>query len=271
MSGQMEKIPDLATLLDRHREEIATTWAELVHRLPDSRYRERPLAELCASTRRGLEAIIEALTTGSHAALEDYLTDVSLIRLQMGFNIAEVTGALLLCKDAALPLIWRTYPPGTAATQEAISRLDACLRWIVSHFAGLYAAEASRHLREEQERTALMLETAQAASGSLELDEVLHRVARGLASAVGVRHCGIYLVDEEKGLLIPTEGADPASLGPGVAETFLKRPTWPSTPEPAGRRCTCVTSPLIPPLVGGRGTVYPRRRARLRPAEHPPR
>ena len=137
-------------LLDRHREEIATTWAELVHRLPDSQYRERPLEELCASTMRGLGAIIEALTTGSYAALEDYLTSVSLIRLQMGFNIAEVTEALLLCKDAALPLIWRTCPPGAAAAQESINRLDTCLRWIVGRFAGLYAAEASRHLREEQ-------------------------------------------------------------------------------------------------------------------------
>jgi len=228
MIGQAERVPNLATLLDRHREEIVAVWAELVHRLPDSQYRERPLEELRASTMRGLGAIIEALTTGSYASLDEYLTGVSLTRLQMGFDIAEVTEALLLCKDATLPLIWRTCPPGSATAQESISRLDACLRWMVGRFTELYAAEASRHLREEQKRTALMLETVQAASGSMELDEVLRRVARGLASAVGVRHCGIYLVDEGSGLLIPAEGANPGSLRDGFRRVFAGRPLAPA-------------------------------------------
>jgi len=52
---------------------------------------------------------------------------------------------------------------------------------------------------------------------------VLKRVARGLASAVGVRHCGIYLVDEERGLLVPAEGANPDALGPEVARSFRSR------------------------------------------------
>lgn len=36
----------LILILQTHREEIATAWAEMVHRLPDSHYRERPLEEL---------------------------------------------------------------------------------------------------------------------------------------------------------------------------------------------------------------------------------
>jgi len=71
---------------------------------------------------RGLGAIIEALTTGSYAALETYLTDVRLTRLRMGFNSAEVIEALLLCKDAALPIIWRAYPSGSATAQELTPR-----------------------------------------------------------------------------------------------------------------------------------------------------
>jgi len=49
MTRQGERAPNLATLLDRDREEIATTWAEIAYQLPDSRYRERPLEELQAS------------------------------------------------------------------------------------------------------------------------------------------------------------------------------------------------------------------------------
>jgi signal transduction histidine kinase len=206
MTRQAERAPDLTALLDRHREEITAVWAEMAHQLPDSHYREHPLEELCASAMRGLGAIIEALTTGSYAALETYLTDVSLTRLQMSFDITEVIQALLLCKDATLPIIWRSYPSDSAMAQESITQLDTCLRWIVGRFSELYAAETGRHLREQQERTALMLEIAQTASGTLELDEVLRCVARGIATAAGVRHCGFYLVDEEQGLLVPRVG-----------------------------------------------------------------
>jgi len=38
MTRQTEMVPDLVTLLDQHREEIATIWAEMVHRLLDSHY-----------------------------------------------------------------------------------------------------------------------------------------------------------------------------------------------------------------------------------------
>ena len=65
-----------------------------------------------------------------------------------------------------------------------------------------------------------LLEVVRAASGSLELDEVLRRVAQGLASAVGVRHCGIYVMDDERGLLVPAQGADSDSLGPEFAAAF---------------------------------------------------
>lgn len=82
-----------------------------------------------------------------------------------------------------------------------------------------------------EERTwelATLLEVAKEASGSLDLHEVLGRVARGLASAVGMRHCGIYLVDEERKLLMPIEGADSGSLTPTAAAAFRSRPLDPA-------------------------------------------
>jgi hypothetical protein len=48
MTRQAEMVPDLVALLDRHWEEIATTWTEMVYRLLDSHYREQPLEELRA-------------------------------------------------------------------------------------------------------------------------------------------------------------------------------------------------------------------------------
>lgn len=112
-----------------------------------------------------------------------------------------------------------------------------------THFNGLVVDITEQKRAEEElqrahqllekrveERTwelATLLEAVKEASGSLELSEVLRSVARGLASAVGVRHCGIYLVDEERYLMMPVEGADSDSLGPKAA-AFRIRPLDPS-------------------------------------------
>ena len=82
-----------------------------------------------------------------------------------------------------------------------------------------------KRVKERTREISTLLEIVQAASGSLELDKVLRQVANGLADAVGVRYCGIYLVDEERGLLVPTQGrADPVGLGPQFAEAYAARP-----------------------------------------------
>jgi signal transduction histidine kinase len=203
MARQSEDALELAAVLEQNRQEIGASWAERVHRLPDSHYRELSAEELRDSTVRGLGAMVEALNTGSYAALETYLTDVSLTRLQMGFDSGEVIEALLLCKDAALPVIRRIHPPDSGAAWALTTPLDACLRWVVKRFSDLYAAEAGRLLQEQHERTAMMLDAAQTASSSLELDEVLRRVGWGVARAAGVPHCGFFLVDEGQGIYEP--------------------------------------------------------------------
>ncbi len=224
MAEQIVQDLSLPGLLDRHRKTIATTWAELVRGLPDSHYRERPLDELHVSTMRALGAIAQALRTGSYAALESYLADVSLVRLDMGFDIGEVIEALLMCKDAALPVMWEAYRPDSRRAANAITQLDTCLRRMIGRFGQLYAAAMNRSLQEQQHRTTLMLEAAQAASSSLDLDEVLRQVAIGIAAAVGVPHCGIYLMDETSGLLTPSEGrTDLADLGADFEQAFRTR------------------------------------------------
>ncbi|MDI3340265.1 MAG: GAF domain-containing sensor histidine kinase [Sphaerobacter sp.] len=69
------------------------------------------------------------------------------------------------------------------------------------------ALENARLFHEEHERSralALMLATTRAAGSSLVLDEVLERLAEGLAEAAGVSNCAIYLLDEDGQTLMPT-------------------------------------------------------------------
>jgi len=202
MTGQIQKAPDLAALLHRHQDEIATTWAEMAQRLPGTPYREHPFEKVRSWLSRGVQAIAETLSTGSYQPTEDHLRDISLTRLQLGFDIAEVIEGLLLFKEAALPLIRRTYPTGSTKAYEAVACLDAYLRFMLGRFGHLYAQMMTRHLQAQQERTALILETVETVSSSLKLDQVLQRIAEKGSAILGLG-CNLYLWDEEQKVLIP--------------------------------------------------------------------
>jgi signal transduction histidine kinase len=204
---QAPKFPELAALLERHLAEIARNSAEISQRLPDSHYLERPVAELQASAEAGLGGVISALTTGSYAVLDNYLSDVSLTRLSQGFDIGEVIESILLWKEAAFPFIWSEFPPHSEETHKALSLMDACLRYAMGWFGREYAGRMRRHLEEQQRRTTLILRAVQMASGSLEVDQVLERVAQGMVTALGVRHCGVYMLDAERNILVPRIGS----------------------------------------------------------------
>jgi hypothetical protein len=100
MTRQAPKVPHLAALLSRHQDDIATTWAEMAHELPGTRYAEHSVAEIRSWLAHGVAAAVETLSTGSYRATEEHLRALSRTRLQMGFDISEVTEGLLLLKKA---------------------------------------------------------------------------------------------------------------------------------------------------------------------------
>ena len=72
--------------------------------------------------------------------------------------------------------------------------------------------QLNAELRTSQEQTALMLHSVQMASGSLELNQVLERIAEMLASATGMPHCGIYLMDDDQNVLVRHAGTKSLSV-----------------------------------------------------------
>jgi PAS domain S-box-containing protein len=152
MIRQMPKVPLLAALLDRHQEEIATTWAEMARSLRGSQYAEHSPTEIRSCLSRGVAAAVKTLSTGFYEATEAHLEDISRTRSQMGFDISEMTEALLLLKEAAIPVIQRAYPAGSAEIHEAIAALETYLRITVGRFGHLYAEAMKRELKESEER-----------------------------------------------------------------------------------------------------------------------
>ena len=203
---RIRKSEELAALLSLHQEEIAAAWAGAVHDLPDTQYNQRPLDGLRSSAARGVGAFVETLATGLHQAIEAYLVDVSLMRLEMGFDISEVVEALLLFRKAALPIVRQAHPAGSTEFDEADEHLHTCLRYAVGRLAYLYAEAANRDLQTQHERTALILDVAAAANTSLNLDQVLQRVVEKSTETFGLG-CTLYLWDPEQGVLVPQIGA----------------------------------------------------------------
>ena len=152
MTRRAPQLPSLSVLLDRHRFEIASTWAELARNLPGSHYAEQALAETRACLLDGVGAAAETLSTGSYEATEAHLDDISRTRSHMDFDISEIMEALLLLKEAALPFMQETWPEGSTELKDAIVALETYLRFAAGRFGHLYAQAMQTELKESEER-----------------------------------------------------------------------------------------------------------------------
>jgi len=152
MIRQRQAESGLATILRHHQEEIAIAWAEKVRNLPDTRYGEHSAPEIRSWLSPGIAAAVEALMTGSYEATDVHLRNVSLICMQMGFDISEVTEGLLVFREVALPVIQQACRTGPAQVDEAMTALDAYLRSVVGRFVHVYAEAMETELRKSEER-----------------------------------------------------------------------------------------------------------------------
>ena len=152
MNQQTEPALRLVSLLDAYRHDIISAWIDMIRALPDCHYCQQPASEVRAWLTDDWAVIAKALKTGRLDELENHLAELSLARLSLGFDIGEVTQALLLCKEAALPFIRRAARDAGMDADAALLQLDVCLRYAVGCFARRYAVGMNRNLREQQQR-----------------------------------------------------------------------------------------------------------------------
>ncbi len=217
----------LAALLKQHQQEITQAWIEAIHHVPEPHCCEQSLVEIHSCVACGFDAVVAALTTGSRAAVSAYLTDACFSRVQMGFDVRAVIWALLLCRKAVLSILWGVHAADSTTAQTFVTQIDVVLCWMLSDLTELYTASEHRTLQEQRARAALVSDMVRIASSSLELDEVLSHVADGIATAVGVQHCGFFLVDEEQGTITPKlDVAVPAVRSAASRQNSLST-SWP--------------------------------------------
>ena len=198
--GERDQVgSELAVLLKQHQQEIATAWAEMVRGLPGSFCADLAPEQVRSLTLRGVGAIVQSLETGSPNVLDEYLSDFCPAGRKAAPCASAAAEALLLCKDAAVPYIRNACGADTGAAWDVVFQLDDCLRGMVGRLNTICTAEMRRQVADETARVQTLLDMAQTASSTLELDEVVGRVATGIVAALGVDGCTFNLVDEEQG------------------------------------------------------------------------
>lgn len=205
----LQAYPSLVEILKDHQDDIVAIWGVMLHELPNSHYNQVSMDTLTRQLRNDLKNITNYLDTGHNEILDAFLSSLSQERFNMGFRLQDVMQGILIAKEAILPIIWKAYPPGSYEKHDAIATLDGILRRMVGRFSELYNNEFFASSQKQQRRTAMMLESIQNAGSSLELPQVMSRVANALTRTLNATNCFIYLADKSHSSFIPFICANP--------------------------------------------------------------
>jgi len=146
MISELRKTPELANLLQIHKDEIVLDWANRTHKIPDSQYQQYALTEVNQWASQGLDAVIKSFASGSTQDLEEYLKEIAISRLDEGFHIYEVTEAFLLAIEAIMPVLWRSHPTDSPNLLNSIIQINVCMRFMINYFGYLFSDASHRQL-----------------------------------------------------------------------------------------------------------------------------
>ena len=126
--------------------------------------------------------------------------DAAVVRAQAdAFGVDEEA---YLAALQEIPIIAKQRLQGIMTAQVQLAQMLATLGWEHMQLMGASATFNADLLRAQQ-HIALMLHAAQTASSAVDPTEVLEWVADALIEAVNVPYCGIYLLDPDRGVLVP--------------------------------------------------------------------
>lgn len=142
-----------------------------------------------------------AATTRRPVVSNDVITDDRYLPVD---EITETRSELsipLLRDDTLMGVLDVQSPRKDAFTQQDVDLLET-----VADQLAIALENADLFTMEQKRRTelALILEASQAANSSLVLDDVIQRVAEGIADAIGLPSCVVYLYDDEGDRLLPS-------------------------------------------------------------------
>ena len=193
---ELHPSPGLAALLEEHQGEIQSTWVAHLRLLPGSHYQQATEDELSSWTASGMAAITESLRRGSKEPLIAHAGQVSHACKRQGFAINEVVEGFLMMREAALEHLLADRELSSSSSSDSMRQFDAALRVLIARLAQYFAEAMNASLRDEWNRTAVLLDVTSVAGESLDPSKFMPEVAQTLLNTLGYCHCRIYLWDE---------------------------------------------------------------------------
>ena len=156
---------NLATFFNSKREEIIHRWVELLKTNVGDQYAARPRKELLQTVAKAYDAEVEVIIRNDYEKINDFITEITKMRLEAGFLLSDVQKAFELFRRLAIDLM--VQETAMKEFSDAVIRMNDCLNYTIHRFSDYFQAmheqkilEHNRLLEKEiQTRTAELVES----------------------------------------------------------------------------------------------------------------
>ena len=155
------------TFLDRHRDRILDEWQDRLHNQVSARYAARPIEELTQTTSDACDAFCRVLADNDYTRINHFISEITRIRLEAGFPLADVQKAFELFREIVIPILVEKSPKQLLCRNiEAVNQgLAYTIHRFSSHFQKMhetYLKDYARRLEQDvAARTAELKESEQ--------------------------------------------------------------------------------------------------------------
>jgi PAS domain S-box-containing protein len=153
--------------LDRHRDRILSEWRQRLHEQVSPRYSRRPIEELAQTTSDACDAFCRVLADNDYTPINRFISEITRIRLEAGFPLADVQKAFELFREILIPILVEKSPkPLLCRNIEAVNQgLAYTIHRFSSHFQKMHETYLKNYARRLEKdvaaRTAELRESEQ--------------------------------------------------------------------------------------------------------------
>jgi len=153
--------------LDRHRDLILSEWRHRLHDQVSVRYARRPMEELARTTSDACDAFCRVLADNDYTLINHFISEITRIRLEAGFPLADVQKAFELFREIVIPILVEKSPKSQLCRNiEAVNQgLAYTIHRFSSHFQKMHETclkdYAKRLEKDVAARTAELRESEQ--------------------------------------------------------------------------------------------------------------
>jgi PAS domain S-box-containing protein len=137
-------------LLSRYREQIIHRWQERLFSGVSENYAARDPEELAVTTARAYDAFAKVLADNDYTAINQFINEITKIRLESGFPLDDVQKAFELFRQIIVPILVDESPRSVLSRN--IEQVNTCLAYTIHRFSDHFQKMHETCLKEYADR-----------------------------------------------------------------------------------------------------------------------